>query len=167
MAGVTRAVATGHVSPGEAACGSRECDRWLSDRRCVALQALPQLQLWWALPCGLVVIMARATAGGGAWLFLLRAMRPPPHEHACRAKSQPCFSSMTTLAHLHDCERQARRSHGCASIRLPRLPHKAVLGEVAEGLAQESSGGARTKHSRRHRHLALWDSQPCPFDRVL
>ena len=28
MAGVTRAVASGHVSPGEAACGSRECDRW-------------------------------------------------------------------------------------------------------------------------------------------
>jgi hypothetical protein len=85
--------------------------------------------------------------------IILRAMRPPPHEHACRAKSQP-FSSMTTLAHLHDCERQARRSHGCSSIRLPRLPHKPVLGEVAEGLAQESSGGARLKRPlARHSEL--------------
>jgi hypothetical protein len=36
MAGITGAVATGHISPGEAACGSRECDRWLSHRRSVA-----------------------------------------------------------------------------------------------------------------------------------
>jgi hypothetical protein len=59
-----------------------------------------------------------------------------------------------------------RRSRGCASIRMPRLSHKAVLGEVAEGLAQESRGGARIKRSRRHgsRWLlwvitaGLWDS---------
>jgi len=70
------------------------------------------------------------------------------------------------LAHLHDCERQARRSHGCASIRLPRLPHKADLGEVVEGLAQESSGGARIKRSRctalgaslGSSQRGLWDS---------
>jgi hypothetical protein len=44
--------------------------------------------------------------------------------------------------HLHDWERYPYRSHGCASIWMPRLSHKAVLGEVADGAAQESIGGA-------------------------
>ena len=42
--------------------------------------------------------------------------------------------------HLHDWERQPCRSRGCASIRMPRLSHKAVLREVADRAAQESLG---------------------------
>jgi hypothetical protein len=43
-------------------------------------------------------------------------------------------------SHLHDWKRQPRRSRDCASIRMPRLSHKAVLGEVADGAARESVG---------------------------
>jgi len=35
---------------------------------------------------------------------------------------------------------EPRRSRGSASIRMPRLSHKAVLGEVADGAARESVG---------------------------
>jgi len=47
---------------------------------------------------GLVVTMVQATACRGASLrILLRAMGPPPHEHARHAKSQARFlSSMMT-----------------------------------------------------------------------
>jgi len=40
-------------------------------------------------------------------------------------------------SYLHDRERYARRSRGRASIRLSRLSHKAVLGEVADRAAKE------------------------------
>ena len=33
---------------------------------------------------------------------------------------------------VRDWKRQPRRSHGCASIRMPRLSHKAVLDEIAD-----------------------------------
>ena len=37
--------------------------------------------------------------------------------------------------HLHDWERYPCRSRGCASIRMPRLSHKAVFREVADRAA--------------------------------
>jgi hypothetical protein len=40
--------------------------------------------------------------------------------------------------HLHDWERQPRRSQGCASIRVSGLSHNAVLGEVADRAARQS-----------------------------
>jgi hypothetical protein len=52
--------------------------------------------------------------------------------------------------HLHDWKRQPRRSRGGASIWLPRLSHKAVLGEVAHRATRESIGGIRINRSRRH-----------------
>ena len=44
--------------------------------------------------------------------------------------------------HLHHWERQPCRPDGCASIRMPRLSRKAVLGEVADRTARESIGEA-------------------------
>jgi hypothetical protein len=41
-------------------------------------------------------------------------------------------------------------SRGGASIWLPRLSHKAVLGEVAHRATRESIGGIRINRSRRH-----------------
>jgi hypothetical protein len=60
--------------------------------------------------------------------------------HRAETSSQSCrnFSSR----HLHHCEGQPRRSHGCASIRVPRLSLKTLLGGVADRAAQESIGGA-------------------------
>ena len=40
-----------------------------------------------------------------------------------------------SVRHLHHRERKPSRSHRCASIRVPRLSRKAILGEVAAGPA--------------------------------
>jgi hypothetical protein len=42
--------------------------------------------------------------------------------------------------HLHDWERYPYRSRSCASVRMPRLSHQAVLGQVANRAAQASLG---------------------------
>jgi DNA-binding NtrC family response regulator len=42
--------------------------------------------------------------------------------------------------HLHNWERHPCRSDGCASIRMPRLSRKTILGEVADGAHRESIG---------------------------
>ena len=58
------------------------------------------------------------------------------HQAAARSQSGEHFCA----SHLHDWKRQPRRSRDGVSIRMPRLSHKAVLGEVADGAARESVG---------------------------
>jgi hypothetical protein len=61
-------------------------------------------------------------------------------------------------------KRQPRRSRGCASIRMPRLSHKAVLGEVADRAAPESIGGVRINRTRRHGGpLGQCTQEQCPL----
>ena len=77
--------------------------------------------------------------------FRRGSLRPSRHQpgrwfrHRVEAPSQGGWQFCA--GHLHDWERQPRRSRGCASIRMSRLSHKAVLGEVADGAARESLGG--------------------------
>ena len=78
--------------------------------------------------------------------FETAALRPSRHQpgrcvrHRVEASSQGGWQFCA--GHLHDWKRQPCRSRGCASIRMPRLSHKAVLGEVADGAARKSLGGA-------------------------
>ena len=72
-----------------------------------------------------------------------------------------------SACHLHDGERQPCRSHVCASIRLPRLSHKAVLREVADRAARESLGGPRIKRSRRQGAIGTVYSRTMSFDPIV
>jgi hypothetical protein len=75
----------------------------------------------------------RTTTGWLGRLFLFPTAGTPPADRSGRILFGQKRAARICAGHLHDWN----DNRGCAGNRVPRLSHKAVLGEVADRAARE------------------------------